>query len=174
MKSSGKFILKAFLAVAGTCFLNTLAKGIPLNNSQVNLLTNIAFQCPYEGGTAVFRARALLSGITEDVFDDETLCGQQGSQGLMLPPMVGNEVKPEIVLFPNPAQHSVTVRMQEAIKGEVELSIYNLYGQKLEVHLLGGMTDYSFSTENMPQGIYLVRIQQGKEIIYSTKLVIAR
>ena len=156
-------------------FLNTVVKGIPLNGTQILLLTGIAEQCPYEGGTAVFRARAILDGTVETEFDDDIACSQEGGQQLIMPPSTGQEVSSAIQLFPNPAQYSVTVKMQEAIEGNAELFIYNLYGQAVKNHpLQNGIAEHSFSTEDLPQGIYLVRIKKGKETIYTSKLVIAR
>lgn len=64
--------------------LNTLVKGLLPDSVQTNTLGGIARQCPYEGGTAVLRARAILEGLTGQAFDDEVLCAE-GQQGLMMP-----------------------------------------------------------------------------------------
>ncbi len=154
-------------------FLNTVAKGIPFNDTQFNLLMAIAEQCPYQGGTAVFRARALL----EIEVDDETACSQTESQALMMPPVNNQAVSTpkSILLYPNPADNTVTVKMLTENEAELELSIYNLYGQTVARHKLQeGTIGYSFDTSMLPQGLYLVRVMQGKEAIFTTRLVIAR
>lgn len=156
-------------------FLNTLVKRIAPNGTQLNLLRSVAAQCPYEGGTAVFRARALLDAWTENVFDDEVLCADGGQQGLMLPPPGSQSNDTGIQMYPNPAKDQVTVSMEEVLKSDAVLFVYNLYGQLASRHYLPeGTASFSFSTESLPQGIYLVRIQEGNKAIFSAKLVIAR
>ena len=136
------------------------------------MLKAIAEQCPYQGGTAVFRARALL----EIEVDDETACSQTESQALMMPP-TENQQRPVagIRMFPNPAKDEVTVRMDEALENDAVLSVYNLYGRMAGRHYMqAGDASLSFTTAMLPPGIYLVRIQEHNKVIYSAKLVIVR
>jgi Secretion system C-terminal sorting domain len=156
-------------------FLNTVVKSIAPNGTQLSLLRSVAAQCPYEGGTAVFRARALLDAWTEDVFDDEVLCADGGQQGLMLPPAGNQSVSTGIRMFPNPARDRVMLSMEDGLESDAVLSVYNLYGQLASSYYLSeGDASFSFSTEGLPQGIYLVRIQQGGSTAFSSKLVISR
>jgi hypothetical protein len=156
-------------------FLNTVAKGISFNNTQSNLLQAIADQCPYGGGTAVFRARALL----EIEVDDEAACSQAASQAagqaLEMTPADNQSAAAGIKMYPNPAKDLVTVRMDEALKNDAELSVYNLYGRLAGRHYLSEGADmHSFTTEGLPPGIYLVRIQEYNKVIFSAKLVIVK
>jgi hypothetical protein len=80
-----------------------------------------------------------------------------------------------IRMYPNPAKDLVTVRMDEALKNDAELSVYNLYGRLAGRHYLSEGSDmHSFTTEGLPPGIYLVRIQEYNKVIYSAKLVIVK
>jgi type IX secretion system substrate protein len=160
MKSSG--ILMAFFVVAGNCFLNTIVKGIPLNNTQTNLLTDIAFQCPYEGGTAVFDARALLDGLTNDVFDDEVLCATGGQQGLMLPPMGNTTSLPGVQVYPNPAKGQLTIQLDQALETSLEVRLLNLYGQTMtSAQLPEQVRTQVLDLPEMPSGIYWLVIYSG-------------
>lgn len=153
-------------------FLNTLAKGIAPNYTQTNLLKVIALQCPYEGGIPVFRARALLDGLTGDVFDDGTLCGTGGAQMLKLP----KDLKQAgYLLYPNPAQSTVNLKLPTALEGEGQLFLFNLYGQLIATHELPiGEKQVTFSTTDLQHGIYLVKLLENGEETFSTKLIIIK
>ncbi len=153
-------------------FLNTLAKGIAPNYTQINLLRGIALQCPYEGGIPVFRARALLDGLTEDVFDDETLCGVGGAQMLKLPKDLK---KAGYILYPNPTQGMVNLKMPVVLEGKGELQLFNLYGQPVSsFDVPEKEKQFSFSTDNLQPGIYLVRLLENGEETFSTKLILVK
>ena len=143
-------------------FLNTIAKGIAVNNTQLDLLRSIAGQCPYEGGTAVFDARALLNGLTNDVFDDEILCAAPGGQGLMLPPTGNTTSLPGVQVYPNPTDKELTVRFANATEEELEVRLINLYGQALSnYHIPEQTVSYSLQLPEMPNGIYWLIIYSG-------------
>ena len=86
-------------------YLQTIAKGIyDFEDSDKFLLENVASQCPYTGGTAVFKARSMLIRYPEYVFDD----GQCDSQAQLF---IGNGnigntdiESTTLKVFPNPAQ----------------------------------------------------------------------
>lgn len=152
-------------------FLNTIAKGIPLNTTQFNLLKAVANQCPYEGGTAVFRARAIL----DIEVDDEVACSQLGSQALIMPPAGNQSPATGIRMYPNPAMDFVTVSVDDALESNAVLSVFNLYGQLAFRHNLSeGTALFSFTTEMLPSGIYLVLVQESGKTVYKAKLVISR
>ena len=55
-------------------YLQTIASNVlELTNEQQFVLEFIANECPYTGGPAVFRARNMLMGYGEYIFDD-TAC----------------------------------------------------------------------------------------------------
>jgi hypothetical protein len=65
--------------------------------------------------------------------------------------------------------------MDEALKNDAELSVYYLYGRLAGRHYLSEGADmHSFTTEGLPPGIYLVRIQEYNKVIFSAKLVIVK
>jgi len=156
-------------------FLGTVVKGLAPNDSQLGLLRSIAAQCPYEGGTAVFRARALLGGWTEAVFDDEALCGHGGlERGLILPPSDNESKNTGIRMYPNPANGLVTLNFEEALASDAILSVYNLSGQLAGRYTIPQRaTWFSFTAERLSSGIYLVRIQGNNKAIFSGKLMIS-
>ncbi len=80
-----------------------------------------------------------------------------------------------VVMYPNPAKDAVTVRMDEALEGNAVLNIYNLYGQLTASHQLpAGAAGHTFDVAGLPAGIYLVRLSQENNLLFTAKLVIAR
>ena len=149
-------------------FLNTIAKGIAVNSTQTNLLRSVAGQCSYEGGSAVFRARALLSGIIDDVFDDELLCAPGGQQGLVLPPMGDMPALPGIQVYPNPAKRQLTIQLDQASVTSLEVRLLNLYGQTMtSVQLPERVRTHVLDLPDLPDGVFwlVIRSEEGWQTV---------
>ena len=152
--------------------LNTLVKGLLPDSVQTNTLGGIAGQCPYEGGTAVFRARAILEGLTGEAFDDEVLCAE-GQQGLVMPPALNSVQFTTAVVYPNPAQNAVTVRFAGKIDRGQQMALLSPLGQTLQVYdLPEGETRFSMDISGMPQGIYYLKLFGNGQQAEIIKLVI--
>lgn len=141
-------------------FLATLAKGILPDSTQLVQLQYIAGKCPYEGGTAVFRARAILSGLPEDVFDNESLCSPPDSEELLLPPDIEPQYLSVVSIYPNPAKNSITLSLTEQTAEEETLYLINTYGQKIkEYSLPEGQLSFIIELPVLSPGIYYLKIQ---------------
>jgi len=153
-------------------FLNTLAKGIAFNGTQIGLLQGIAGQCPYRGGTAVFSARAMLSGLTEDIYDDGLLCAQGGGQqGLVLPP--ASNTTSRVQVYPNPADRELTMRFARATEGETEVRLLNLYGQVLSGYRVPDrVVSHTLQLPDLPNGIYWLSLYSDKGLVEVQRIVI--
>ncbi|RME00058.1 MAG: T9SS C-terminal target domain-containing protein, partial [Bacteroidetes bacterium] len=152
--------------------LNTLVKGLLPDSVQINTLGGIARQCPYEGGTAVFRARAILEGLTGEAFDDEVLCAE-GQQGLVMPPGVNTIPFKTIVAYPNPAHNVVTVRFAHKIDQGQQMALLSPLGQTLQVYdLPEGDIQFNMDISGMPQGIYYLKLFGNCQQTEIIKLVI--
>jgi len=78
-------------------------------------------------------------------------------------------MKPEIVLFPNPASGSVTIRISE-LQGKTSFFLYDALGQVIrEVQLTEPETVIDRS--QIPNGAYLYRIMNAKGQVGSGKLI---
>ncbi|GAB4257398.1 MAG: hypothetical protein Kow0027_24690 [Saprospiraceae bacterium] len=111
-------------------FLNTLAKQTAPTGSQFDLLRTIAQQCPWDGGMAVFNARSLMDGWTEEYFTDVLPCGTGEQQGLVLPP-VGSKEMQFFKISPNPAKNQVEVVLSQPAGEDWKLELLGLQGQLL-------------------------------------------
>jgi hypothetical protein len=133
-------------------------------------LEYIAAQCPLAGGNAVFKARAILSLITDEmVYDDVNICLQAGIILRQTPK------KPAAHLYPNPANSSVTLVYELPEGSTAELLLYNSVGMlQLKKPLNTDMTSMSFSTEHLSPGVYHYRVNSNNDFQLNGKLVIIR
>ena len=148
---------------ANTVFLQYLQKGMTnLDSVQKTTLENIANQCPFSGGNAVFKARALLAAESGnlEVYDDNVNCN---SQALAQPPSFDQASQAtglNIRVFPNPARESVTVQWPKALENEGLLELYDTFGKKLKtVPLKEGTYNHSLQLHGLTTGIYLLRVK---------------
>ena len=133
----------------------------------------IANQCPYKGGNAVYRARALLSLIGSNyIYDDFSVCATEGIYRSQKPEKKNDA---QIHLIPNPASDWVDVVLTGNEKGICRLNVYN------EVNQLTGEYEfnctnksYRLATSKWQPGIYSVRIIIANENSITAKLVIIR
>ncbi|MFW6309904.1 MAG: T9SS type A sorting domain-containing protein [Prolixibacteraceae bacterium] len=86
-------------------------------------------------------------------------------------------------VYPNPFTHSATIEFSVEGKTNVNLEIYNIYGQKVKTlvnsTLAGGKHAYSWDGTNdveklVPSGIYFCRISQGGRKAEVKRLILNR
>jgi hypothetical protein len=79
-------------------------------------------------------------------------------------------------VFPNPASKSFTVQVYTSEDiGKAQIEIYDYRGKlvlKREVNLTNGEQTVSFQNENLPKGIYLIRLANTQQEFKPVKLVI--
>ena len=85
--------------------------------------------------------------------------------------------------YPNPFNSETVIRFEMREKQEVELAVYNLAGQKL-VHLIEGSREPGVHTvrwngrdergSELASGVYVYRLQAGKELIATRKVALVR
>ncbi len=82
-----------------------------------------------------------------------------------------NSKKNIFSIIPNPFISSTTIQTIGNLK-HATLTIYNSYGQALkQVKNISGQT-VSLSRDNLPSGLYFIRLTEGNKIIASEKLII--
>lgn len=74
----------------------------------------------------------------------------------------GKSGNSKVKLYPNPAEESFVVDLQEKITGELSCSVYNMNGQELKSVLLKtSLTEINI--KDLDKGVYFVRISGSKE-----------
>lgn len=159
-------------------YFSTLALGNnDFSSTQLTQLQGLANQCPYEGGTAVFRARNLLATLDADPveYDDEALCQPQQSGGGGSPLSLSPNAAIGAVVFPNPASDLFTVLLERPLEIEGNLVLHNAYEQAVLSQILDVKTvNFDFNVEGLAGGIYVLNIREGKNVVYTTRLVLIK
>ena len=157
--------------------LQTSAMGdIELSLAQTSTLTNIADQCPLQGGNAVFRARALLAGTVDSVFyDDDQICANANQ--LIQPPASTEIAQSSFGLYPNPTKGEFTVQWdgdQYSATG-VSILLYDLLGHKvLERRFVANTGKATLFVGNLAEGVYICKVFAGKENVLTEHLLLMK
>lgn len=79
--------------------------------------------------------------------------------------------KTEVSVFPNPFTSQTTLQTDNRFKNAT-LTVYNSYGQTVkQINNLAGQT-ITFNRDNLPSGLYFVRLTENSEVPVTEKLVI--
>jgi hypothetical protein len=153
----------------------------PITPDQLTALRALADQCPLEGGTAVYRARALrtwFDGHTTPYTDDCPQTPEQNPYRKAATTLLSgreNEALPQATLYPNPATDRVTVHYRHLEPG-AWLQVTTLTGQpiaRLDLPDTNGLQ--TLNTDTWAPGLYLCRIHNAAgHTLHTTKLLITR
>ena len=155
-------------------FLNTIAKGIPLNTTQVALLKAIAVQCPLTGGSAVFRARSLLVSAGDyDFGDDEVNCQSIGQRNSIDESELLSNENGLIKLYPNPTTGMVQVELSAPSIGGY-IALLDSYGKVVMEQRFPETFRISFQTGQLPAGVYICKIHFDDRGTHTTRVVVIR
>jgi Secretion system C-terminal sorting domain len=144
------------------------------NNYQY--IYDLAHQCPYQFGPAVYSARAFLALITDsNIYDDNLVCLQYGffrtfesSNGQL------DKNPAYLQIKPNPASQNVTVSLINSKDGIQNVILYDVKGKiVLEQNVKSNVKALFLNTQHLPDGFYFVRVSSENEI-FNSKLVITK
>ncbi len=155
-------------------YFQTVAKGIfEFSPQQIADIAAIANQCPLSGGNAVYRARSLYALITEATYNDEAACAEQGMQYKNSPVPVRVSM---LTFVPNPATSEVTMQIATNMATDTGVAeVYNLMGERVHTYRLNTtQNSYSLSVNDLPPGLYMVRVQWNHQPALYGKLTVIR
>ena len=153
-------------------FLSTAAKEVLIfTQVQRNTLQGIAFQCPLDGGSAVYEARSLLALVEDNVYDDDLSCSnaqaRKGKEETILEKTDG------FLLFPNPTTHQVTL----VLPGHditTTVNLVNAQGMLVLERKLPAKTRFeTIPTSGLAPGLYLLNVFEDNRKVFTEKLIIA-
>jgi hypothetical protein len=79
-----------------------------------------------------------------------------------------------INIFPNPASDLIAIQVAGLVKSDLQVSLYDMLGKKIASSAINaGQTIAYFDTQTLYDGMYIVTIENGKNIL-SKKVVIKR
>lgn len=174
-------------------FSSSRITGIPASNSHLNhtyfngaACVNI---CPFQPNTLnVFPQHITLPHINGNIFASvavkaklfnyqvQTLCtqsviacGNNARQSVTI-----NQYDNEMKIYPNPANDLINVTLAVNINEEYMAEIIDATGKVVQseyVVLPEGESEVQFSISHLPQGIYTLRISDGKQQMHKTFVV---
>ncbi len=84
-------------------------------------------------------------------------------------------IKNELINFPNPFSNETTIIFSLDKSTDVNISIYDINGKILKSEVLKGLASgeqqYKFNSGNLPSGIYLYRIENGREQYFNSFVI---
>lgn len=111
----------------------------------------------------IFGSDTLTNAGSESIFIAKYNCGLQSVNEV--------EVNGSISIFPNPFSTQTTLQTDNFLD-DGTLTVYNSFGQTVkQINNLSGQT-IIFHRENLPSGIYFIRLMQDHKIIATDKLLI--
>jgi len=152
-------------------YLQTLGAGVPsLSPEQLAVEEAIALQCPLEGGSAVFAARALYRLNEDRVFMDDSLClGAQERRQISESTSTVSTVK----LAPNPATETVHISgLQASPEKSAVVSLINTSGVVCLERTVA-QSETTLDASALPNGLYFCRIWSEGYRTTTLKLVVA-
>jgi len=134
-----------------------------LSNTQAETIADIAYQCPEEGGSAVYLARAIYQLVEPTEFDDTILCGSEERSVTG----TNSSVKPafDFVLKPNPTSGSVSIMgLERAGSQSVQVTLRHVSGRLvLEKQFDRSNEALNFTLDGLSSGIYFCHVQVGTQ-----------
>ncbi|HRH62860.1 MAG TPA: T9SS type A sorting domain-containing protein, partial [Bacteroidia bacterium] len=159
-------------------YFSTIAQNIfTFNASQAAILLSIAEQCPFAGGTAVYKARALYSLINPTkTYNDKLICLNEGvvlRKAFTLQEQKINNEQNSASIQPNPTNDLLTITYSFSNEKSGKFLVYDLLGKvKFETILEPDKKSESINTKTIPEGIYIYSISNENGNIQNGKLII--
>lgn len=122
------------------------------------------------GGTVYFHCAPYFAGeVGSYLLDLEVTRGAMAT-------VPAPETEAEVRIYPNPAQDFVTVDLLQ-LHGKLwvtQIGAYNLHGQKVfEVDNLGGRSQFDLSVQNLPDGVYFLKMKTNRGLV-SKKIIVRK
>jgi choice-of-anchor B domain-containing protein len=163
------------------------ATGTPLFNAQVEVLgtglvTQTAFDGTYEFGTllsGMFDVEFSKPGYISQVLTDvEIVNGEIAIADAELETLaVGvndlDERRQLMSLYPNPFKTTISLEydLTDELNSNQSVSVYNLLGGKVGEYFLEGSKGKVRFGEDLPSGVYFVKLSEGNEVIRTDKII---
>jgi len=166
--------LKSFNAI----YTGNLINGFKyeLTTTQKSVLTDLAQQCPYEFGPAVFQARTYLKACGDSVEYSNPCENLVSVSGARIIAPDGKVIKGiEINVFPNPAESAITLNSSLPTGVSGEIVFFDGIGNKLfSVKLTEGDNAMDVDISKYAAGLYYYKAFANGQVVSTNKLMIIK
>lgn len=142
-----------------------------LTQEQLASLYTVALECPRTSGSAVFTARALYEYAQNIVVNWKPI--DQCKKGESIP--IDTKVSKNNIgatIYPNPTDGELHIEIIGIKDFTGEVILYNLQGQVVYQQAIG--VNNIIDIQTIPQGVYIVKILNNKEVVQTEKLTIIK
>ena len=154
-------------------YIKTIGESIfELNDLQIKDLEQIVWQCPFDGGPAVYMARSLYALVDNSIyFDDDAICSSKDISARL----AGRDVPNEFKIYPNPTTGQATVLYNIPENDKAVFYIYDLLGNLAFQQAIDyKLTSATFKLDFLKPGIYKCCISDNEKMYYQDKIAIIR
>ena len=138
---------------------------LDLDSDTIALVTLIALQHPFYGGEAVYMARAMLRTDVHDQLPQYRKSNR---------PKVTKPITNTVVVYPNPTTKDVTLFSNQPFS-QSELRIYNSFGEQIRFIVLPDQQSiFNVSLDELPSGIYSIKITSKNILVKQDKIVLLK
>ncbi len=171
------YIYESNLKSIDSIYLKTLPYGnFGYDSSQIATLYSIALQCPYNGGEAVFDARAMLKLINDTTdYDDSILCATEDLAVAKRRAPTSVDTNYSFNLFPNPANSTINLSYNLGVMNSAQLFLYDMLGREFLVINLDNKNNFvTIDISKMSPGLYYARVTTNTKNIFGSKFLVIR
>lgn len=149
-------------------YMNSWAAGrFDLTDDEYNTLYGIAAQQPVLGGSGVYSARVMVGEPVTNLSSARMMGGNN------------NNTTPKTnvigLIYPDPVSDIANIDYAISTEDNLMLTVFGITGNKLmELKLDNKSQHYSFSTQQLKQGVYFYRIISGNNVISNNKFIIVK
>jgi len=153
----------------------SLLDGNAIDSLQYQMLESIAMQCPQQGGIAVYRARALLEVIDDNIRQWDDNCSSSSRLASGSPSENSSGQTPDVFLYPNPNDGNMTLSYILPEHQQGKLVVYDLMGNVVSTTTLAsGSQQQSINLSQLSSGVYYYQVTYGDMIIKNDKIIIVK
>jgi len=142
----------------------------------INTLYAIAYQCPLQGGNAVYQARIALMTIAENVIEFPDNCDYNSERSMQT--MNSNsvaEVNNPFKLYPNPNNGNMVLEYIINATDKAEINISDISGKLINSYLLNSDENkVTINEEHLKNGVYFYQVIINGKVKQSDKLIIIK
>jgi hypothetical protein len=169
-------LLRRFNQVYYQTYARGISELLPMQYATYEALAN---QCPFKHLDVVYRSRGVVRSYHDTVkYADSILCAQIGITLKSSKPIPYAPLSPKTIsykVYPNPTIDFINIQISEIPKTPIQFIITDILGRELYNQIIElSSNTYSIDTKQWQNGIYHLRLINGKTTVYQTPVQIIR
>ncbi|MBK9106915.1 MAG: T9SS type A sorting domain-containing protein [Saprospiraceae bacterium] len=141
------------------------------NSTQAAEILDVAEQCPRLGGVIVYQARALYKLYASQTYDDYDCL----DTSMVIRQKTDRSSNLHFIVKTNPAQQQIIVHLKaDEYSSHKVIELCNIHGQVISRHPVNHDINHQIiDVPNMPNGMYLLNLKNGKQTLASQPVIIS-